>query len=777
LASWVPGDSLRILLISPQEGFRNQVGEALAGLAGDHRLSWVSQADLAFGRAQDLVPHIVLLDDEVLGERTAELVRDLVALVPDTGVILLSSPDATGLARQAVLAGASGFVSKPVNPDDLLAAIRQVLSRRAPIPEVQPEATIGQVVVFCAPKGGTGRTTLAINTSISILQVTRQPVVLVDADYAAPAIDVALNLREQRDISELRHKMSQLDQDLIASILAKHESGLSVLLAPPPAETTAPLTLPQVQQVLVWLRRMFPCVVVDLGLPLDETAFAFLDSADLICMSVLPEMISLRNIRLMLEQLVTRGYPEDRIWLILNRRGLPGGLEQSVLEDWLGRPMRYAIPNDQELATDTVNRGVPFVLGHKRSAVAKASAGLAGEIVRALTAEAETAVPVAAVSAARAAAAPPLYRSSPLKPALMGFMGLLIMLLLVWAGFPAVRRGLLGGTNVPSTPVAEVARATAAGVAAAEIGATPSASLATIVERETEASSAAIVAVETTEAPVNPVAESPTAPTQGPAIPAPANSPVPESTPSQEPAPTVAPTRTATARPTRPSTAAPTPTATAKPTQAPTSLPSPTATRVQASPTATRVQASPTATRVQASPTATRVQAAPIATRVQVAPTATRVQVAPTATRVQAAPTATRISQRPPSPTPVIAMPSLVEPAPAASTSGKVAFQWQPAVPLPSGAAYEVVVWNSGEDPASARGVAATTTGTSLTADLNTLYGAGLLNQGETFWTVLVVQADPYVRLSQPAAAGARTLIYQAPSGGGGGPEEPPPKP
>lgn len=122
----------------------------------------------------------------------------------------------------------------------------------------------------------------------------------------------------------------------------------------------------------------------------------------------------------------------------------------------------------------------------------------------------------------------------------------------------------------------------------------------------------------------------------------------------------------------------------------------------------------------------------------------------------------------------MIAAPSLVEPAADASSSGSVVFKWQAAGPLPSAAAYEVVVWNPGEDPASARGVAATTADTSLTADLNTLYGAGLLKQGETFWTVLIVQTDPYVRLSQPARAGARTLIYQASGGGGGGPGEPP---
>jgi pilus assembly protein CpaE len=718
--SWVPGEPLRILLISPQEGFRNQVGEALVGLQGDHRLSWVSQADLASGRAQDLVPHIVLLDDEVLGERTADLVRDLVALVPDSGVILLSSPDATGLARQAVLSGASGFVSKPVKTDDLLTAMRQVLSRRAPTPEVQPEAVIGRVVVFCAPKGGTGRTTLAINTSISILQVTRQPVVLVDADYAAPAIDVALNLREQRDISELRQKMSQLDQDLIASILAKHESGLSVLLAPPPAEMTVSLTLPQVQQVLVWLRRMFPWVVVDLGLPLDETAFAFLDSADLICMLVLPEMVGLRNARLMFEQLATRGYPEDRIWLILNRRGLPGGMEQPVLEDWLGRTIRYAIPNDQEMATDTVNRGVPVVLSHKRSAVAKASVGLARELIGALPAEPGAATPVAAVSAAPAAPSPIKRRIGPLKPALAGLLGVLIVLLLAWIVLPLVRSGRAGGNGVQPTSVAEVAQ---------------------VIAAETTT----MIATEGVETIANPVAESSATPIEMLSAPAQVDSSVPSSAPVLTPRPTLTWTPIATSRPTQAPTAIPTSTSTARPTWTPTAVPTPIAT---AKPTQT-----PTSL-----PT----------------PSATRAQPTATATRVQSTPTATRISQRPPSPTLVIAAPSLVEPATGGSTSGTVAFRWQSVSPLPSGAAYEVVVWNSGEDPTTARGVAATTTETSLKADLGTLYSAGLLKAGDTFWTVLVVKTDPYVRLSQPAAASARTLIYQAP---GGGPDVEPPKP
>jgi hypothetical protein len=86
-------------------------------------------------------------------------------------------------------------------------------------------------------------------------------------------------------------------------------------------------------------------------------------------------------------------------------------------------------------------------------------------------------------------------------------------------------------------------------------------------------------------------------------------------------------------------------------------------------------------------------------------------------------------------------------------------------------------MWNSGEDPASARGVAATTTDISLTADLDSAYSLGLIKAGQAFWTVLIVRTNPYVRLSQPAASNQRILMYQpgAASEPGGGIPPPPP--
>jgi hypothetical protein len=94
--------------------------------------------------------------------------------------------------------------------------------------------------------------------------------------------------------------MLQLDQDLVASVLAKHDPGLSVLLAPPPAEMALRCHHPSWNRC--WSGSMHVPRVVGPGLTSMKPP-CLLDSADLICMSVLPEMIGLRNIRMMSEQL------------------------------------------------------------------------------------------------------------------------------------------------------------------------------------------------------------------------------------------------------------------------------------------------------------------------------------------------------------------------------------------------------------------------------------------------------------------------------------------
>ena len=899
MPSLVAGEPLRILLVSPRAELRAEVGDALQAV-GEHRYYWVSQPDLALTRAQGLAPHVILVDEDLGDVDPAGVVERLAGGPTGSVVIFLAAPDALEAAQVAVFAGARAFVVKPVKGDDLLGTLRQVLGQRIAAPQpVVYEGTAGRVIVFCASKGGTGRTTMAINTAVCLRENLREPVVVVDADYAAPAIDVALNLKGQRDIRDLLPKLNQLDSDLLSSVLAAHSSGVRVLLAPPPETLDYPPTLPQVQQVTAWLRRIFPWVLVDLGLPLDEAAYAFLDAADRVVMSVLPEAVSMRNTLTMLGQFDARHYPPGKVWPVLNREGLPGGLKRPDVAGFLRRELRFAIPNDQDFATETINRGVPMVIAHRRRPVAQAYRKLATALAEDRKAEAaelashpspapspavearsapsrqgpipvlpETFSVIGAPDAPEEEAAPPDVSAPPEEEAP--------------PDVPAAPEEV-APPDVPAAPEEEApVPAWTPPPIMPEAFATPTAPLEEVVppdvpvtpEEEApvpdwlqppvmseafvapfasdDASAAvsdpvaAAAALDADSAPEDRLSPAPPSeavtrfipsgddsqwdlPRKGPAtprtrrvvlvvafllllialltyvlgrtisgmtagsgaMPYPASqsrlaivspmatatgSPVPVSLPISAAVTSALPvavatrmTLTATARPSATVTAAPTrttaPALPAAPTQSAIATPtrSATATPTQSA-TATAAPTRTTAPTRTAIPTWT---VAPANTA-----TASRT-IAPANTTAPARTAAPRATARPPTrpaataiaPAVFVSAPALREPARGQSVAGVVTFRWFPTGPLPPGASYEVVWWNSDEPAASARGIAAPTSGYALQADLDYLVRSGQLRGSRLLWTVLVVQTNPYVRLTTPGRSELGELLYSSPGG------------
>lgn len=95
--------------------------------------------------------------------------------------------------------------------------------------------------------------------------------------------------------------------------------------------------------------------------------------------------------------------------------------------------------------------------------------------------------------------------------------------------------------------------------------------------------------------------------------------------------------------------------------------------------------------------------------------------------------------------------------------SGLAQFEWEPNHPLENGVAYEVVVWSPEQNPNAAWGIAPPTPGWTLEINLDELFESGRFREGSLYWTVLLVQRDPYTRLTLPANSDRRYLVYTAP--------------
>ena len=89
MANLITGETLRVLLVSEREEVRDEVGQALAGRAGDHRLHWVSQPDLAATRAEDLLPQVILVDEALGDTNPTTLISQLAGRLPSSAVLAL----------------------------------------------------------------------------------------------------------------------------------------------------------------------------------------------------------------------------------------------------------------------------------------------------------------------------------------------------------------------------------------------------------------------------------------------------------------------------------------------------------------------------------------------------------------------------------------------------------------------------------------------------------------------------------------------------------------
>jgi two-component system response regulator NreC len=85
-----------------------------------------SNGDEALRLAEELRPEVVLLDISMPGPGGIEVARTLKRTLPETSVLILTIHDDEGLLREAIRAGASGYITKRAIEPELINAIHAV---------------------------------------------------------------------------------------------------------------------------------------------------------------------------------------------------------------------------------------------------------------------------------------------------------------------------------------------------------------------------------------------------------------------------------------------------------------------------------------------------------------------------------------------------------------------------------------------------------------------------------------------------------------------------
>jgi pilus assembly protein CpaE len=374
-------DRIRVLIVDDILETRDHLAKLLGFESDVDVVGMAPSGEEAIAQATKLLPDVILMDINMPDMDGITATQRLSSQVPTAGVVMMSVQGEADYLRRSMLAGAREFLVKPFSSDELTASIRQVYSRekeeagRAVVTAAArnaESAELGTVVAVFSPKGGVGRTTIAVNLAVASVTELNKKVVLVDGSFQFGDVAVLLNLDpKDKSMFELVSNLEAGgDADAVETYTVTHSSGVRVILAPPSPEMADVITSTGVKRVVEALRQRYELVVIDCAAWFNDTTLGILDLADIVLVVLTLEMTSIKNIRLFLEVAETLGY-QNKIRLVLNRADTTLGIRVADVEHSIGRKVDNTIVSDGRAVVYALNRGVPFVLSNREAQVSQ----------------------------------------------------------------------------------------------------------------------------------------------------------------------------------------------------------------------------------------------------------------------------------------------------------------------------------------------------------------------------------------------------------------------
>lgn len=214
-----------------------------------------------------------------------------------------------------------------------------------------------RMVVFFAPKGGVGATTLACNVG-GLLARSGHPAALVDLDLQLGSVPVSLNVTPQVSIDALVDEAARLDGGPLETALDRHAATGLHIAAQVQIEQLGKITVKRLPRLFSSIGGRHSPILVDGLRDFNDHAVATMDLAHLVVIVITQDVPAVRAGARALRIFRRLGYGNDRLLLVVNRyhRRAPVGLD--TIAHALGLPAAARVHNDFPLIEQALNQGV-----------------------------------------------------------------------------------------------------------------------------------------------------------------------------------------------------------------------------------------------------------------------------------------------------------------------------------------------------------------------------------------------------------------------------------
>jgi two-component system response regulator DevR len=114
---------LKIMLVDDHEVVRLGIKALLSNYPTYEVVAEAANADEAISTAEEYEPDVIIMDIRLPGRSGIEATKEIMEVLPDTKIIMLTSFAEDDLLFDAINAGAYGYILKQIGSDDLINAL------------------------------------------------------------------------------------------------------------------------------------------------------------------------------------------------------------------------------------------------------------------------------------------------------------------------------------------------------------------------------------------------------------------------------------------------------------------------------------------------------------------------------------------------------------------------------------------------------------------------------------------------------------------------------
>ncbi len=288
-----------------------------------------------------------------------------------TSLIIFGDESDNGALKIALKLGATDFISNSSSIFDLIPLLKNVAEEKI------AARKLGQLFVFLNTKGGSGATTIALNTAVECAQKNRDKVLLLDLDIYFGVVMDYLNINPAYSINDAIANVKDLDEMSLHALVSKHPSGLHVLSFKHENHHENFDKAMQMGKLLPTLLEFYSYVFVDLSTGVDRTFASVLSQANKVFLVTQQNLVAIKNATRVIKALTLEyGVAKEQIEFIVNRYEKRQQIRLKDIEQTIPGVVSHIIPNDFKAAIESANLGKPFVESRKNSSITKSVAEL-----------------------------------------------------------------------------------------------------------------------------------------------------------------------------------------------------------------------------------------------------------------------------------------------------------------------------------------------------------------------------------------------------------------